>query len=67
MSDAILKGGELFQDEEDDIQFEELHKLYTTNPHILKEFAYTINDVIFQSQDNKDRPFKQFNKKQFQQ
>lgn len=43
----MIKSGELFQDEEDDIQFEELHKLYTTNPHILREFANTINDIIF--------------------
>ena len=63
MSEAMLKDGEIFEDEEDEIQFEELHKLYTTNPYILKEFANTVNDVLFEQLENKDRPFKQFNKK----
>lgn len=48
MSEAMLKDGEIFEDEEDEIQFEELHKLYTTNPHILREFANSVNDIFFE-------------------
>ena len=46
MSDALLKENELFSDEEDDLQFEELHKLYTTNHLIIKEFAQYINETL---------------------
>ena len=39
MSDALIKDIDVFSDEDDEIQFEELHKHYTTNHLIIKEFA----------------------------
>jgi hypothetical protein len=48
MSEAMLKEGEIFEDEEDEIQFEEMHKLFTTNPLVLREFANSINDSLFE-------------------
>lgn len=38
-SDAMLKDGEQFPDEDDESQFEGLQQLYTTNHLIVKEFA----------------------------
>lgn len=46
ISDALLKDGEQFPDEEDEIQFEELHQLFTTNHLIVKEFAQYINSAL---------------------
>ena len=42
-----------------------MHKLYTTNPHILREFANSINETLFESLETKDRPYNSFNKKAF--
>lgn len=40
ISDALLKNGEeQFENEEDEIEFEKIHQLYTTNHLIVKEFA----------------------------
>ena len=66
MSEAMLKEGEIFEDEEDEIQFEEMHKLFTTNPLVLREFANSINDSVFEQLETKDRPYNSFNKKYFQ-
>ena len=45
VSEALLKDGEQFPDEEDEIQFEELHQLYTTNHMIIKDFAQYVNEA----------------------
>jgi len=42
----MLKDGEQFSDEDDEIQFEELHQLYTTNHLIIKEFAQYLNENL---------------------
>ena len=48
MSQAILRDDEIFKDEEDEKNFEELHQLFTTNYLIIKEFAlYLTNSLIF--------------------
>ena len=46
MSEAMLKDEEEFSEEEDERQFEELHKLYTTNHLVIKEFALHINETL---------------------
>lgn len=46
ISEAMLKDGEQFSDEDDEIQFEELHQLYTTNHLIIKEFAQYLNENL---------------------
>ena len=46
VSEALLKDGEQFPDEEDEIQFEELHQLYTTNHMIIKDFAQYVNEAL---------------------
>lgn len=46
MSEAMLKDDEEFTDEEDEAQFEELHRLYTTNHLVIKEFALHINETL---------------------
>ena len=46
MSDAMLKDVVQSLDEDDEIQFEELHELYTTNHLIIKEFAQYINETL---------------------
>lgn len=46
MSEAMLKDEEEFSDEEDEAQFEELHRLYTTNHLVIKEFALHINETL---------------------
>ena len=42
ITDGLIKlmdERDIFDDEEDETNFEELHQLYTTNPLILKEFS----------------------------
>ena len=46
MSEAMLKDEEEFSDEDDEAQFEELHRLYTTNHLVIKEFALHINETL---------------------
>ena len=49
MTDGLIKlmdERDLFDDEEDETNFEELHQLYTTNPLILKEFSEYLNEQI---------------------
>ena len=46
MSEAMLKDEEEFSDEDDEAQFEELHRLYTTNHLVIKEFALYINEAL---------------------
>ena len=46
VSEALLKDGEQFPDEEDEIQFEELHQIYTTNHMIIKDFAQYVNEAL---------------------
>ena len=46
MSEAMLKDEEEFSDEEDEAQFEELHRLYATNHLVIKEFALHINETL---------------------
>ena len=68
LSEAMLKDGEQFSDDEDEIQFEELHRLYTTNHLVIKEFANYINDsLIFEPDNIRDkRPIKNFSKEEFE-
>lgn len=46
MSEAMLKEEDEFSDEDDEAQFEELHRLYTTNHLVIKEFALHINETL---------------------
>lgn len=46
MSDGLLKDNDEFSDEDDEIQFEELHQLYTTNHIVIKEFAQYLNETL---------------------
>ena len=46
MSDAMLKDVVQLLDEDDELQFEELHELYTTNHLIIKEFAQYLNETL---------------------
>ena len=64
----MLKDGEQFSDDDDEIQFEELHRLYTTNHLVIKEFANYINDfLIFESENPREkRPIKNFSKEEFE-
>ena len=44
----VPKGDNFLEDEEDEKNYEELHRLYTTNYLIIKEFAlYIVEHVIF--------------------
>ena len=55
MSDAMLKDVVQLLDEDDEIQFEELHELYTTNHLIIKEFAQYLNEtLLFPTQESDD-------------
>jgi len=64
----MLKDGDQFSDDDDEIQFEELHRLYTTNHLVIKEFANYINDfLIFESENPREkRPIKNFSKEEFE-
>ena len=46
MSEPLLKDDDRFADEDDEIQFETLHQLWTTNHLIVKEFAQYLNETL---------------------
>lgn len=56
ISQGMLKDTDLFPDEDDEIQFEEIQQLYATNHLIVKEFATYINNNLLFPPDNED-PF----------
>ena len=67
MSEAMLKDEEEFSDEDDEAQFEELHRLYTTNHIVIKEFALHINEtLLFQPAPGSRRGPKYLTLKEYQ-
>lgn len=46
ITNGLLKEDEEFPNESDDILFEELHQLYSSNHEIITEFAVYINNTI---------------------
>jgi hypothetical protein len=51
ISQGMLKDTDLFPDEDDEIQFEEIQQLYATNHLIVKEFATYMNNSLLFPQD----------------
>lgn len=51
----VLEGGERFVTEGDERNFEDLMTLYTTNAHIVKEFAVHLsNSLLFPQKEKRD-------------
>jgi hypothetical protein len=46
VSQGMLKDTDLFPDEDDEIQFEEIQQLYATNHLIVKEFSTYVNNTL---------------------
>jgi len=50
----MLKDANLFPDEDDEIQFEEIQQLYATNHLIVKEFSTYLNNTLLFPPEGED-------------